>query len=70
MSFPVGSSCKESTCNVGDTGDFSLIPGLGRSPGGGHGTPSSNLAHKNLMEREASWVMVHGITKVRNDWSG
>ena len=25
---------KESACNVGDLG---LIPGLGRSPGGGHG---------------------------------
>ena len=27
---------KESTCNAGDT---SSIPGLGRSPGGGHGNP-------------------------------
>ena len=26
----------ESACNVGDLG---LIPGLGRSPGGGHGNP-------------------------------
>ena len=30
---PGGSDGKESTCNVGDLG---LIPGLGRSPGGGH----------------------------------
>ena len=28
---------KESTCNVGDTGDVGLIPGLGRSPGEGEG---------------------------------
>ena len=28
--------CKESTCNAGDLGS---IPGLGRSPGGGHGNP-------------------------------
>jgi len=27
---------KESACHVGDLG---LIPGLGRSPGGGHGNP-------------------------------
>ena len=27
---------KEFTCNAGDLG---LIPGLGRSPGGGHGNP-------------------------------
>ena len=28
----------ESACNAGTAGD-SLIPGLGRSPGGGHGNP-------------------------------
>ena len=31
-----GSDGKESTCNAGDLGS---IPGLGRSPGGGHGNP-------------------------------
>ena len=31
-----GSDCKESAGKVGDLG---LIPGLGRSPGGGHGNP-------------------------------
>ena len=34
MDFPGSSDGKESTCNVGDLG---LIPGLGRSLGGGHG---------------------------------
>ena len=33
--FPNGSVGKESTCNVGDTGDAVLIPRSGRSPGGG-----------------------------------
>ena len=36
MGFPGCSGRKESTCNVGDLGS---IPGLGRSPGGGHGNP-------------------------------
>ena len=36
MDFPGGSDSKESACNVGDVGS---IPGLGRSPGGGHGNP-------------------------------
>ena len=36
LGFPVGSDGKESTCNAGDLG---LIPGLGRSPGGGQPTP-------------------------------
>ena len=36
MGFPGGSDGKESTGNVGNLG---MIPGLGRSPGGGHGNP-------------------------------
>ena len=36
MGFPGGSDGKESACNAGDLGS---IPGLGRSPGGGHGNP-------------------------------
>ena len=34
--FPDGSDGKESAHNAGDLG---LIPGAGRSPGGGHGNP-------------------------------
>ena len=36
MGFPGGSVGKESSCSVEDLGS---IPGLGRSPGGGHGNP-------------------------------
>ena len=36
LGFSGGSDSKESPCNVGDLGS---IPGLGRSPGGGHGKP-------------------------------
>ena len=36
LGFSGGSDGKESTCNVGD---LCSIPGLGRSPGGGHGNP-------------------------------
>ena len=36
LGFPGGSEDKESICNAGDLGS---IPGLGRSPGGGHGNP-------------------------------
>ena len=39
VGFPDGSDDKESTCNAGDLG---LIPGLGRSPGGGHGNPGES----------------------------
>ena len=34
--FPGDSDGKESTCNVGE---LDSIPGLGRSPTGGHGNP-------------------------------
>ena len=36
MGFPGGLDSKEAACNAGDLGS---IPGLGRSPGGGHGNP-------------------------------
>ena len=36
VGFSGGSDGKESTCNSGDLGS---IPGLGRSPGGGHDNP-------------------------------
>ena len=35
---------KNPPANAGDVSDMGSIPGLGRSPGGGHGTHSSILA--------------------------
>ena len=37
-SFPGGALVENSSASVGDTGDMGLIPGSGRSPGGGNGT--------------------------------
>ena len=53
MGFPGGSDGKESACNVGDPGS---VPGLGRSPGGGHGNLLQYSCLKNLMERGAWWT--------------
>ena len=36
VDIPSGSDGKETACNVGDLGS---VPGLGRSPGEGHGNP-------------------------------
>ena len=55
--LPGGSDGKESACNAGDLG---LIPGLGRSPGGGHGNPLQYSCLKNPMGRGAWWAIVHG----------
>ena len=37
--FPGSTSVKNHPANVGDLRDPGSIPGLGRSPGGGHGNP-------------------------------
>ena len=45
LGFPGGSDVKESACNVGDLG---LVPELGRSSGGGHGSPIQYSCLVNL----------------------
>ena len=58
--FPCSSIGKECTCNVGDWG---LIPGLGRVPGGGMATHSSTLAWRIPMDRGAWQAIAHGVAK-------
>ena len=60
MGFPGDASGKESTCNTGDTG---LIPGSGRSPGGGHGNPLQYSCLENSMDRGAWWATVQRAAK-------
>ena len=48
--FPVAQAVKASTYNAGDPGS---IPGLGRSPGEGHGNPLQYSCLENPMERGA-----------------
>ena len=45
--------------------DMGLIPGLGRSPGGGHGTPLQYSCLENPIDRGAWWATVHGVSKSR-----
>ena len=60
IGFPGGSDGEESTCSAGDLGS---IPGLGRSPGGGHGNPLQQSCLENPKDRGAWWATVHGIAK-------
>ena len=53
---------KESAGNAGDPGS---IPGLGRSYGEGNDNPLQYSCLENPMDREAWWVIVHGVTKSR-----
>ena len=66
--FPGGSDSKESTCSVGD---LSLIPGLGRSPGGGHGNPLQYSCLENPMDQKslAGYKSI-GSQRVRLDLAG
>ena len=49
-----------------------LIPGLGRSPGGGNGNPLQYSCLENPTDRADWWAMVHGFTKSQtqlSDWA-
>jgi len=50
VGLPWWLSSKESACNAWATG---FIPGSGRSPGGGHGTPLQYSCLENSMDRGA-----------------
>ena len=41
---------KDPPANAGDIREIGLIPGLGRSPGGGHGTPLQYSCLENPMD--------------------
>ena len=49
--LPQWLSGKESACNAGDTGDLSLIPGSGRSPGEGDSNPLQYSCLENPMDK-------------------
>ena len=43
---------KNPPANAGDTGDVGLIPGRGRSPGGGNDNPLQYSCLENPMDKE------------------
>ena len=62
---PGGSVGKESACNAGALG---LIPGSGRSPGGGNGNPLQYSCLKNPMDRGVWQTTVHEVARVEHKW--
>ena len=52
---------KNSLTNTGDTGDSSLIPGLGKSPGRGNDNPLQYSCLRNPKNRGAWQTTVHGV---------
>ena len=67
--FPGGCSGKKKkknpSTNAGDVSEMSLIPGSGRSPGGGHGNPHQPSCLENPMGTGAWQATVHGVAKSR-----
>ena len=63
--FPRWLSGKESACQAGDAG---LIPGLGRSPGEGNGSPLQHSYLGNPMDRGAWQSAVMELQRIRLNW--
>ena len=58
---------KNLPANAADIRDADLIPGLGRSPGRGHGNPFQYSGLENPMDRGAWWATVHRFEKEESD---
>ena len=58
--FPGGSDGEECACNAGDPGS---IPGWGRSPEEGNGSPFQYYCLENSMDRGVWQATVHGVAK-------
>ena len=54
---------KNTLADAGDVRDAGLIPGSGRSPGGGHGNPLQYSCLENSMDREAWRATIHRVAK-------
>ena len=52
---------KNPLANTGDIRDLGSVPGLRRSPGGGHGNPLQYSSLGNPMDTRAWWATVHGV---------
>ena len=67
LGFPDGSKGKESACNAGDSGS---IPGSGRSPGEGNGSPLQYSYLENSIDRGAWQATDHRVAKspTRLEW--
>ena len=49
--------------SAGDVRDMDSVPGLGRSPGRGHGNSLQYSCLENPIDRGAWWATLHEVTK-------
>ena len=59
---------KNPPANAGDIRDTGSVPGLGRSPGEGHGNPLQYSCLENPMDRGACGLQSMLLQRIRHDW--
>ena len=68
VGLPWWLSSEESACSAGAAADVGSIPGLGRSPGGGHGNPLQD-SWRIPWTGEPGRLQSAGLPRIRHDWS-
>ena len=58
-----GTVVKSPAASAGDAEDMGLIPGLGRSPEGGNGSPLENSCLENPVDRGPWWATARGVAE-------
>ena len=58
--LPCWLNAKESACNAGGMGS---VPGLGKSPEGGHGSLFQHPCQENPTDSGAWWAPIHWVTE-------
>ena len=61
--LPAGAVVESLPASTGDPGHMGPVPGLGTSPGGGHGSKPQYSCLENSVDRGAWWATVHGVTE-------
>ena len=68
LGLPQWLSAKESTCDAEAAGDVGLIPGSGRSLGGGHGNPQVFLPGEFQGQRTLAGYSPRDYKESRHNW--
>ena len=61
LGFPFLLGGQETACNAEGAGDAGLIPGLGKSPGGGYGNPLQYSCWENSTDRGVWQATIHRV---------
>ena len=64
IASPLALVVKNPPASAGDRGDVGSIPGSGRSPGGGHGSPLQYSCLENSVDRGARGLKEWDTTEV------